>query len=224
MSTKDEAGVEIIDQEGSDLDAGVKKEGEGSELPEDNTDYKSLYEKEVEISNNYKTALKQKRQLRNKDEELEEDEQDDEAPVTLGTLKKVIQDTVLPSITTNREQSILEQRITNPEKRKLVKFYLDNRIVRTGTSDDSISNDIDTALAIADSKKIKIENEELKRANANKGQTVRTTGSGQGGGEMEVPTHKFSKEQEQALTAKAKTLGIDPKIYIAKAWKNTQGR
>lgn len=227
MDDESDAGVETTIEEGSDLeDTGVEDdESLSSGDSEDDTDWKAIAEKEREKAENYKTALDQKRQLRNKPAPppvVEDEDDEDDKPLTRRELRKVLQEEVAPVVAQNRIDSVLEKEVTDPEKRKLVKLYYETRIRQTGTSDEAIHADIDAALAIADAHKLRKTNEELKRV-ANQSKTRPTAGSGSDKG-PDAKNHKFSEDQVKALTARAQATGADPKKFVEQAWKNQQGR
>lgn len=225
MDDESDAGVEA-DEEGSVLEEGVEAdESVSSADSEDDTDWKAVAEKAKAEAENYKTALDQKRQLRHKPASapvVEEDESDDDAPLTKGEFRKMLHEEVTPVIAQNKVDSVLEKMVTDPAKREVVKLFYETRIRQTGTSDEAIRADIDAALAIADSHKLRKTNEELKRK-ANQAKTPPSAGSGSDK-DPGPKTHKFSAEQEKTLTETAKRIGQDPKKFIEAAWKNQQGR
>lgn len=217
------AGVEA-DEAGSDLDTGVKTdESVRSADSQDDTDWKAIAEQERDRAENYKTALTQKRQLRKTPSPVvEEPEEDDDKPLTRSELRKVLQEEVAPIVSQNKVESVLESTVKDPEKRKLVKLYYDTRIRQTGTSDEAVRQDIESALAIADAHKYRKAAAEITRAQQ-KDTTPPISGSGSDrGGDQK--NHKFSADQEKVLTATAQRLGQDPKKFIEAAWKNAQGK
>lgn len=68
----------------------------------------------------------------------------------------------------SKEENILSNLIEDEDKRELVKFYLENKIKRTGTDESSISEDINMALTLVDSKKVKATLEEVEYAKQQK--------------------------------------------------------
>lgn len=211
MPEKENAGVEEIAQEAPlETEVEVIDSGASAES-EDSTDYKALYEQEAEKAENYKKALTQKRQLRNV--QVEEPEEEDDKPLT----RKDLQAALTPVLAENKVETAL-QGIKDPEKRKLVKFYYENRIRQTGTSDDAIRNDLDAALAIADGKRLLKVNAELTRK-SNMQKVPSMAGSS---ADAHVPssTHKFTPDQVKSLTATANRLNADPTKFIEQAWKN----
>lgn len=59
---------------------------------------------------------------------------------------------------------VLSQATTNPDEKELIKYYYQNKIVRSG----NLQEDIENAKMLANRKRILAENEELKFANANR--------------------------------------------------------
>ncbi len=217
MPEKENAGVEEIAEQAPAQTEVEKQDSGASAESEDSTDYKALYEKEAEKAENYKTALNQKRQLRNKPavEEFEE-EADDDRPLT----RKDLQAALTPVFAENKVEAALSA-IKDPEKRKLVKFYYDNRIRQTGTSDEAIKNDVEAALAIADGKRLLKVNAELTRKSNM--QSVPSMAGSSSDKDVPAGAHKFTAEQVKSLTATAVRIGADPAKFIEQTWKN-QGR
>lgn len=210
---KEEAGVETQDQQSSEVGTEVEVSDSGASAEsEDKTDYKALYEKAEEEKENYKNALTQKRQLRNKPE-VEETEDEDDKPLTRKDLEKIL----TPALAATKVDTALES-ITDPEKRKLVKFYYENRIRQTGTSDVAIKQDIDAALAIVDAPRLRKVSSELTRKN-NMQNTPQMSGSNADRG-VDKKNHQFSEAQVKALTESARRLGADPQKFIEQTWKN----
>lgn len=207
-----DAGVETEEVIGSDDSQGVEEEGSvRSAEPEDTTDWKAIAE-------NYKTALTQKRQLRNTPAPIIDEQDDEDAPLTRKDLERIIQSTVVPLVTTSKEDSLLNQKVTDPAKRAYVKQLLESRIVRTGTSEEAVSSDIEAAIAIADSQKKDKTISELRRAVNNRPQTPSAGSSTEA--PVEQKQHKWTAEQSRALEAKARNLGVDPEKFKRDAWAN----
>lgn len=210
----EEAGVEKQDLESSEQGTEVEVSDSGASAEsEDSTDYKALYEKEVTEKENYKNALTQKRQLRNKPEVEETEEEDEDKPLT----RKDLQQILTPALAQTKVDTALES-ITDPEKRKLVKFFYENRIRQTGTSDVAIKQDIDAALAIVDAPRLRKVSSELTRKN-NMQNTPQMSGSNADRG-VDKKNHQFSEAQVKALTESARRLGADPQKFIEQTWKN----
>lgn len=215
------------EEEGSDLDTGVEEdESLSSEDSDDDTtdvegdepDWKALYEKEKLEKENYRKGLTQKRQLRKQpkvevvEEEAleEEDDDDDDKPVTRAELRQIQ--------SAGTVDSMLSNLVTDPNKRQLVKLFYETRIVKSGTSDDAIRADLESALDLADAKKLRKTVSEVARV-ANQEKIVPNQGSASDRASVSKD-HKFSAEQVAALTASAKRIGADPAKFIAEAWKN----
>ncbi len=215
MSKEDNQELKEKGQEGSELDTGVKEEG--SEAPQDQEpDWKAIAEAETKRADNYKTALYQKRQLRNKPTE-EIVEEDDDKPLTRKDIREILQDEVVPVIASNKEDQILTSKVTDPNKREAVRAILNSSIKRTGTSEQDILNDIDKAVAIADSHKLRIVNAELKRKIDNKLKDTSDAGSSN---EREIEANKLAPELKAELERKADALKIPRDKFIANYLQN----
>lgn len=214
MDKDQETGVEE-EGSGAPQDQGVETTPEVSSAEgKDNTDWKAIAE-------NYKTALQQKRQLRNHvptPEPVVEDEED--KPLTRKDIEDIIASKVVPLVSTSKEDSLLSQKVADPAKREYVKQLLATRIVRTGTSDEDIQADIDDAIAMADRKKTEKTIAELKRAANNKPQAPSAGSSSETTHEQKQ--YKWTPEQAAALDKKAEMLGVDPEKFKKDAWVNQQ--
>lgn len=209
---KEEAGVEINESQSAEETTEVEKvESDASTDQEDSTDYKALYEKAEEEKENYKKALTQKRQLRNKPEVEVIDE--DDKPLTRKDLESIL----TPALAQTKIDTALES-ITDPEKRKLVKFYYENRIRQTGTSDIAIKQDVEAALAIVDAPRLRKISSELTRK-TNMQTTPSMSGSNADRG-VDKKNHQFSEAQVKNLTETARRLGAEPTKFIEQTWKN----
>lgn len=166
------------------------------------------------------------KRLRKGREDHEEGEDDSEdKPITRRDLKEVID----PIIGQNRVDSILNTLVTDPSKRAYVRDLYENRIRRTGTSDDAIRSDIDTAIDLADSKKLRKENGEIKRMNDNNRIYVPPADGGGnrggGGGDFKAKTHEWTPQQEAALEQRAQSIGLSGDAiekYKTRAWTEFQ--
>jgi hypothetical protein len=213
-----DAGVET-DELGSELETGVETDDTVSSAEsQDNTDWKAIAEAEREKAKNYKNALDQKRQLRTQATPSPEEENDEDAPLTRKDLRSLLREEVVPLVSASKEDTLLSQKITDPSKRDYVRQLLETRIVRTGTSDEDIANDIEAAIAIADSKKKDKTIAELKRAAINKPQAPSAGSSEER--PLEQKAYKWTAEQTRALEAKARNLGVDPEKFKKDAWDN----
>lgn len=223
MDDESNAGVEkeegaVLDDE---TDTGVKEdESVSSADSEDGTDWKAEFDKEHERAENYKKAFDQKRQFRKKEAPTSdvEAEEDEARPATVADIRKIVTETN----TTSSVDSRLKNLVKDENKRKLVKLYYDTRIRQTGTSDESIQADLQTALDLADAPRLRKTISEVARVNdQEKVPNMQGGGSDRG---ADKGNHKFSADQVKSLTARATQLGIDPKKYVEQAWKNQAGR
>lgn len=220
----DEEGVKEIDPN-APTDTEVKTNESGASADhEDTTDYKALYEKQRVRADSYKTGLiTLKKQVKSQApiEELDEEE-DENKPVTLKDLKLFRQETTLLAAS-SKEDTLLAQKVPNPEKRKLVKLYLDTRIVRTGTSDQDILEDIDFVLSSIDGSKAQTKATELKRAIDNDPTKVLANNGSQSDRGVERKPHGWNATQEKELERKAQSLGIkDVEKFKVDSWQNTK--
>jgi delta 1-pyrroline-5-carboxylate dehydrogenase len=108
-------------------------------------------------------------------------------------------------------ETVLDSLTSNAGEKNLIKWYYDNKIIKSGTSNSDIQADLEDAMAMANKKKILKQNEELKIAAKNKSQISNMPDSS-GGDEVEVKTSKWTKEQ----IADLKKRGLDPD----KVWEN----
>lgn len=218
METDENAGVD------NDSGAGVEDTGveadelEAPQVEKDDTDWKAIAEVEREKAENYKLALTQKRQLRNVAPSPAVEDEDDDAPLTRKGLERILAETVVPLVSASKEDSLLTSKISDPAKRAYVRQLLETRIVRTGTSDADIANDIEAALAIADSKKKDKTISELSRA-ANNRPPAPSAGSSSEK-PLEQKQYKWTGEQARALEKRASQLGVDPEKFKKDAWEN----
>jgi hypothetical protein len=214
MSIKDDAGVETKDHQAPD-DTGVEKKPESSVQE---PDWKAIAEKERAEKENYKKGLAQKRQfLKGQPIDEIEPENDDDKPLTRKDIRSVLQEEIVPVLTSNKEDQILTSKITDPAKREAVKAILDNSIRRTGTSEEAISSDIDKALAIADSHRIRVVNEELKRKIENKPLDKSSEG---GSNEKDIEVDKIDPQIRARLEERARFLKVDPKKFVEQYIQN----
>lgn len=209
--SKDNDGVEEIDQSAP---AGGGEEE--SAAPQ--TDYKALLEKEIEEKEQWKeAALINKRKLKKTDSAEEAPEiQNETEDERIERMAHAVSAKVVTTVT---EDSLLKNKIADPEQRKLVKFYLENKIVRTGTSEEALESDIETALILASGKKAIIENKELKRMQANDSRVTPAAGSSADRG-VERKPHQWTPEQAKMLEEKARALRIDPEKFKIDSWNN----
>jgi hypothetical protein len=178
------------------------------------TDYKALYDEEVKKAEQWKeAALKNKRLAKEAKTETSADETEDEK---ITRLASKVSERVVTTVT---EDSLLKNKITDPEQRKLVKFYLENKIVRTGTSEEALERDIQDAIDFANSKKNAIKSKELERVINNDSRVTPAAGSSADRG-VERKPYQWTPEQAKALEQKAKDLRLDPEKFKTEAWNN----
>lgn len=213
------AGVEDVG--GTADEQELKEESGAPQTDQDDTNWQAIAEKERERAENYKLALTQKRQLRKAPPQPEIEDEDDDKPITRKELENLLRTEVVPLVASSKEDNLLLQKVSNPAKRAFVKQLLETRVVRTGTSDSDILDDIDAALAIADSKKKDKTIAELARAAQNK-PPLPSAGSSEEK-PLEQKPYKLSPEVAQMLEKRAKGLGVDPEKFKADFYKN-QGR
>lgn len=220
---KDGSAAAADEQEVKVVDSGASAENEAE------PDWKELLRLERERSekaenerDNYKEGLlSRKRQDKTaKIEEVTETDSDKIAQAVQKALEPMVS-----AIAGNKIDQILGTIVTDPSKREYVKSLYNTRIQRTGTSDDAIRLDLETALSLANASKYAKENEELKRLNDNR-TYVPPTGGGSGAadrGSTGQKAHKWTPEQEASLESRARANGIsDVEKYKALAWKASQ--
>lgn len=210
MENENDAGVENLEDEGSVTPEGVEAGASVSSAEEKGEpDWKT-------IAHNYKTALDQKRQLRK--DGVTTPPEGEAVQVTREDIRDLIKEVVEPLVTTSAEDRLLTTKVTDPAKREYVKQLLQSRIVRTGTSEQDIESDIETALAIADSHKKDKTISELRRVAENRPPAPSAGSSNERPAEQKA--HKWTAEQARALDAKADALGVDREKFKSDAWAN----
>lgn len=177
-------------------------------------------EKAESDRDNYKEGmLVAKRRMKDlKREEATEDEGSDDK------VAKAVKEALEPFVATlqgSKVDQILASTVTDPSKREYVKSLYQNRIQRTGTSDEAIRSDIEAALSLANASKFAKENEELKRMNDNRTYIPPNTPGGSGDKGSVQKAHKWTPEQETVLEQRAMAGGIqDVEKYKELAWKS----
>ena len=210
---------DAVQKDPSAAEGGIENE---SAAPQ--TDWKALYEKEQEAHRNSsekeaqwkEAALKNKRLLK---ERTQVETTEPEVETEDERVSRLASEVSRRVVTTVTEDSLLKSKVTDPEQRRLVKFYLENRIQRTGTSEEALESDIEFAISAANSKKVAIENKELKRLQANDSRVTPAAGSTADRG-VERKPHQWSADQEKILTEKARALRIDPAKFLKDSWDN----
>lgn len=176
--------------------------------------------KTAEERDNYKEGmLAAKRREKARKEEGNDEGGDDK-------VAKAVKEALEPFVATlqgSKIDQILASTVTDPSKREYVKSLYQNRIQRTGTSDEAVKSDIEAALALANASKYAKENEELKRMQDNRTYIPANTAGGSTEKGVTQKAHKWTPEQEKALEQRAMSNGIqDVEKYKELAWKSTQ--
>ena len=215
MNPEDENLKDGVADDGSGAPTGGSEDG--SVAPQ--TDWEALLEEERNKTEQWKTAaLKAKRQLK----EHKPDPANPDEPVTETEEEKITRiatEVAHKAVSIKTEDSILAEKVKDPKQRALVKHYLENRIVRTGTSEEALTSDIEFAIAAANSKKNAIRASELERAIVNDSRGAPSSGPSADRG-VERKTHQWTPDQEKELEKRARQLKIDPEKFKADAWKN----
>jgi len=107
--------------------------------------------------------------------------------------------------------------ITDPDKRELVKFHLENSIVRSGFSKSAIVKDISKAVAIVDAPRVKAEKKELEHAIASKDSRGPVNSAGQ---DISKDTVKLSEAEEKQVVIIASRTGKSVEVVRAKMIAN----
>lgn len=179
-------------------------------------------EKAESDRDNYKEGmLVAKRRMKDlKREEAADDEGGDDK------VAKAVKEALEPFVSTlqaGKVDQILASTVTDPSKREYVKSLYQNRIQRTGTSDEAVKSDIEAALALANASKFAKENEELKRMHDNRTYIPPNTSGGSNDKGSVQKAHKWTPEQENVLEQRALAGGIqDVEKYKELAWKSAQ--
>lgn len=153
-----------------------------------------------------------------------EEEDNDEGGEDKDKIAKAVKEALEPFVSTlqgSRVEQILASTVTDPSKREYVKSLYQNRIQRTGTSDEAIRSDIEAALSLANASKFAKENEELKRMQDNRTYIPPNTSGGSSDKGSAQKAHKWTPEQESVLEQRALSGGIqDVEKYKELAWKS----
>ena len=207
-------------------DAGNPQEGveaNQSAAPKTETDYNAILQQEIaarmkaeEERDNYRRGL-----LKAKGKTIEDDEMEEK---TIGeVIKEEISkglSEIKGSLAKSSLSSILGQITTNPDERKLIQYYYDNRIVKSGVDEDSIRRDLEDSRAMANKHKLEDALDEVRIAKNNRPQGSVASGSSTSGNERK--TEFFTAEQKEQLSRTAAQIGIDPKKFIEQTQQNIQ--
>lgn len=206
-------------EEAVQIDRSAADGGSNDDSAAPQNDWEKLLEEERAKTEQWKTAaLKSKRQLRERRpegsvEDIAETETEDDKITRIAT------EVAHKAVSIKTEESILAEKVKDPKERELVKHYLANRIVRTGTSEEALTSDIDFAISAANSKKNAIKASELERAIVNDSRAPASSGPNADRG-VERKSHQWTADQEKDLEKRARQLKLDPDKFKADAWKN----
>ena len=213
-----------MNPEDENLKDGVEANGSGAPTSGSENDsaapqnWEKLLEEERTKTEQWKTAaLKSKRQLR--DRKPEGSIEDVEPETEEERITRIATEVAHKAVSIKTEDSILAEKVKDPKKRELVKHYLENRIVRTGTSEEALASDIDFAISAANSKENAIKASELERAIINDSRGAPSSGPNADRG-VERKPHQWTPDQEKDLERRARQLKLDPEKFKADAWKN----
>lgn len=213
-----------MNPEDKNLEDGVETDGSGAPTSGSENDsaapqnWEKLLEEERTKTEQWKTAaLKSKRQLR--DRKPEGSIEDVEPETEEERITRIATEVAHKAVSIKTEDSILAEKVKDPKKRELVKHYLENRIVRTGTSEEALASDIDFAISAANSKENAIKASELERAIINDSRGAPSSGPNADRG-VERKPHQWTPDQEKDLERRARQLKLDPEKFKADAWKN----
>ncbi len=168
------------------------EESEGAPDSQEGTvDYEAELKKEQEKTKNYKEGmLIAKKKLKEKssvDPEEIAKMVGDIVAKELGSIKGVLNQ--------NNFETSLTSLTSNPAKQNLVRFHYENSIVKTGDDPQSIKNDLENALLIADKKSLLNNMKELAVSAKNRSQVAN---SGMGGGSKPDTSKKFFSDEQIA--------------------------
>lgn len=189
----EEKGVEEVVQEApTEQEIALESEGsEGAADPEESTeiDYVAALAKAQENAENYKKGM-----LNAKDELKKKKNIDPEELVkVIGEVFDKKLESFQGVLTKNTFENTLASLTSNKAKQDLIKFHYENSIVKSGTDPQSIANDLENALLIADKKIFIKEKKELAIAANNRSQIGNT---GMGGSDKPGSTKKFFTDQQ----------------------------
>lgn len=221
-----EKGEAVKDESAAAADKQAVEAGEGAAAHVE-PDWKDLLRIERERSekaererDNYKQGLLTRKHA-DKMARNEVADEDTEGDKITQAVQKALEP-VVSQLAGNKVDQTLASLVADPSKREYVKTLYQTRIQRTGTSEEAIRSDLETALALADSSKFAKENEELKRMNDNRTYIPPTGGGGAGDrSNVTQKSHKWTPEQEASLELRARANGIaDVEKYKELAWKS----
>ena len=179
--------------------------------PADSTDYKALLEKEKADKEKTSKQLNQAEftieQLKKAAKEREEAGLPPEVDLeeirksAIEAAQAETQKFLADSSSDTLEEEL--ERITDLDKRELIKFHLENSIVRTGFSRGSISKDIAKAIAIADAPRREAEGKEIEIALSSKDSQGAPNSSGQDASKEQTKLSDVEEAQIKIIAAKS---------------------
>ena len=142
------------DETEEEVDLSKKDDSKGEESEEEGEviDYKSEYERlNGELAQKNERIEKQDKKIV-KLKKGEKDEEEEETPEDKSDINKLVQQEVQKQMT-NFVEDTIEEEIgkvsSNDEEKKLIKWYFDNRIVKTGWSKKEIAEYVSDAKVLA---------------------------------------------------------------------------
>jgi len=154
-----------------------EQEDDGDPKPEEEPeiDYKAELEKaQKQIKQAEHTIVetkKENKELKKKDEDDWLDE-DDNIDSKIEEKANQIVESKLNKFTSSLLEDVVEEAVEklsdNPDEQELIKFYYNNKLVKSGHSKKAILDDIATAKAMANRQRLDRENKELRRAVINR--------------------------------------------------------
>ena len=192
----------------------LKKQEESEDEIESDIDYEAelaevqekLQKSEVEKENYKQGLLIAKSKLKGKQQDSDNE---DTEPETIN--EEQIARKVYERIKLEENDEFINQTLnsisSDDKEQKLIKFYYDNRVSKSGFGKDSILNDLQDAKILANKKKIMRENEELRLALSSKTTVGKSIGSSVRKKREEKLDARFTKADLEFM----KKRNIDPK-------------
>jgi hypothetical protein len=166
-----EEGTELEGDQSAEKQESVESEDEQSD--DKGVDYKSEYErlqgelaqKNERITKQDKKILKLKQRSNEQDEEQDEDEE--ESPDISLLVKKQVEEQ-MSALTEDTIDEEVEKISSNDDEKKLIRWYFDNRIIKTGWSRRDIRDYVSDAKALANKGKLAIASKVIKKQEQSK--------------------------------------------------------
>jgi len=120
----------------------------------------------------------------------------------------------------DQSRDLLEEelsKVTDPDKRELIKFHYENSIQRTGFSRSSILKDLSKAIAIVDAPRVKAESREIQKALESKESRGSANSSGQ---DVSKESVILPPEEEKAVKDIALRTGQKEEVVRSKLLAN----